>query len=74
MEEPPEELKKLAAIATDLEIPARLRADAVKTLGKIGTHEALLILLNMAGNDRLLRQDRELALKQAGGIIKSVRQ
>ena len=73
MEQQPSELKKLAAIATDFEVPAKLRAGAMETLGKMGTHEALLILLGIAGNDKLTRQERDLALKQARVIVKSGR-
>ncbi len=71
MAEKPNELKKLAAIATDLEIPTKLRTSALETIGKIGTHEALLILLDIAGNEKLIRQEREFALKQAMQIVKS---
>jgi len=71
MAEQPNELKKLAAIATDLELSVELRTKALETIGRIGTHEALLILLEIAGNEKLIRQERELALKQASGIIKS---
>ena len=71
MAEQSSELKKLADVATDLEYPTKLRTGALETLGKIGTHEALLILLEIAGNEKLIRQERELALKHAGGIIKS---
>ena len=71
MAEQPNELKKLAAIATDLELSVELRTKALETIGKIGTHEALLVLLDIAGNEKLIRQERELALKQASGIIKS---
>ena len=71
MAEEPSELKKLTAVATDLGYPSELRTKALETIGKIGTHEALLVLLDIAGNEKLIRQERELALKQASGIIKS---
>ena len=71
MGEQPNELKKLAAIATDMELPSGLRTKALDTIGKIGSHEALLVLLEIAGNENLIRQERELALKQSSGIIKS---
>lgn len=73
MAEQPEELKKLAAIATDLELSTQLRTKALETLGRIGTHEALHVLLDIAGNDRLIRQEREIAIKHAMQIIKSSR-
>ena len=68
-----DQLKKLAAIAADLDIDAGLRTKAIEQLGKISTHEALLVLLDLAANDRLIRVERELALKQAREIIKSSR-
>ncbi len=73
MAERPEELKKLAAIATDLELSAELRIKAMEMLGNIGTHEALLALLELAANEELIRDERDFALKQAREIIKSAR-
>ena len=73
MPEQPNELKKLNAIATDLALSAELRIKAIEHLGKIGSHEALLVLLELAGNERLIGKERDLALKQARGIIKSSR-
>ncbi len=67
------ELKKLTAIATDLELSSELRTQATKVMGNIGTHEALLALLDLAANERLNPDERDLALKQARGIIKSSR-
>ena len=71
MAEQPDELKKLAAITTDLEFTADLRTKAIEQLGTIGSHEALLILLNIVGNERLTNKERELALERARKIIKS---
>ena len=65
------QLKKLHTIATDLDLVSKLRIDAIEQLGRIGTHEALLVLLDLVANDRLIRQEREFALKQAREIIKS---
>jgi len=73
MAERPEELKKLATIATDLELSAELRIKAMEMLGNIGTHEALLALLELAANEELIRDERDFALKQAREIIKSAR-
>ena len=73
MSEQSNQLKKLNAIATDLELSAELRIKAIELLGRIGTHEALHILLELAGNDRLIGKERDLALKQAREIIKSGR-
>lgn len=70
MSEKSEELKKLAAIAGDMKLPAELRTKAVEQLGNIGTHEALLTLLQLAANEGLLTKERDLALKQAREIIK----
>lgn len=64
------ELKKLSTIAADLELSSELRTQATKGMGNIGTHEALLALLDLAADERLNHDERDLALKQARGIIK----
>ncbi len=71
MSEQTNELQKLVAIASDLELSAELRVKAIQLLGSIGTHEALRALLDLVANEKLIREERELALKQAGAIIKS---
>ena len=71
MSEYPNELKKLTAIATDLGLSAELRTKAIEQLGGIGTHQALLALLDLVANEKLVRNERDLALKQAREIIKS---
>ena len=68
--EKPEELKKLAAIAGDLTLPAKMRIDAIEQLGEIATHESLLVLLDLAANEGLFTKERDLALKQAREVIK----
>ena len=68
-----EELKKLINIASDLEFDPKIRVQAIELLGKMRTHESLLALLGLAGNDKLNIEDRELALKHAREIIKSGR-
>ena len=68
-----DELKKLAAIAADLGLSAGIRKEAIGQMGSIGSRDALLALLELAGNAALGRQERELALKQAGEILKSGR-
>ena len=73
MAEQADELKKLAAIASDLVLSAPLRIKSIELVGNIGTHEALLILLDLAGNKELIKEERELALKHAREIIKSGR-
>jgi len=71
MQEQTSELKKLAAIAADLELPAELRTNAIEQLGRIGSHEALLVLLDIVASEKRVLKERDLALKQARGIIKA---
>jgi hypothetical protein len=71
MAEKPSELTKLVTIATDLQLAAALRTKAIEQMGSLGTHEALLAVLELAANTALIRTERELALKQAREIIKS---
>ena len=71
MAEQPDELKKLIGVATDLELSSELRTKAVKLIGDISTHQALLALLALAANEKLTKGERELALKYAREIIKS---
>jgi len=68
-----DELKKLANIATDMELSRELRIKAIESLKNIGTHEALLALLNLAANEKLNVAERDLALKKAREIVKSSR-
>ncbi len=65
-----DELKKLATIATDMELSGKMRNQAIDLLGEMGTHEALLVLLNLAANDKLNVDERDLAIKRAREIIK----
>ena len=71
MAEHSNQLKKLSTIATDLDLSAELRIKAIELLGKIGTHEALLTLLDIAANEQLIQEERDLAIKHAREIIKS---
>ena len=73
MPDQPAELKKLASIAADLELDADMRIKAQGMLGRIGTRDALLALLELAANEELAVTERDLALKQAREIIKSGR-
>ena len=73
MPEQPTELQKLAAIATDLELSAEMRVKSIELLGRIGTRDALLTLLELAANEKLIAEERDLALRQAREIIKSGR-
>jgi HEAT repeat protein len=71
MAEQLDELKKLASITSDLEFSADLRTQAIEQLGSIGSHEALLVLLEIVANDRLTTKERELALERARKIVKT---
>ena len=68
-----DELKKLYNIATDMQLDGKMRSQAINQLGDIGSHEALLALLNMAANDNLSTDSRDLALKRARDIVKKGR-
>jgi hypothetical protein len=68
-----EELRKLASIATDMQLDGKMRTAAIKQLGEIGSHEALLVLLNLAANDKLNIDERDQALKNARDIVKKGR-
>ena len=74
MAEQPDEMKKLAAITSDLEFSSDLRTQAIEQLGTIGSHDALLVLLEIVANDRLTTKERELALDRAKKIVKSSHQ
>jgi len=74
MEERDDELKKLASITSDLEFTSDLRTQAIEQLGTIGSHDALLVLLEIVANDRLTTKERELALDRAKKIVKSTHQ
>ena len=73
MSEKIDELKKLANIAADMELSGDIRAKAIDLLGNINTHEALLVLLNLAANENLNVKERDRALKRAREIVKSGR-
>lgn len=73
MSESPDELRKLTAIATDMELSVDLRTKAIELLGNIGSHEALLALLSLAADEKLNVSERDLALKKSRGIIKAGR-
>ena len=68
-----DELKKLASIATDMQLANKLRIQAINQLGLMASHESLLVLLNLAANDKLNVDERELALKKAHDIVKKGR-
>jgi len=64
------ELKKLTDIATDMDLAANIRKDAIKAMGHIGTHEALLALLDLVASVKLKADERKLALQQSEKLIK----
>ncbi len=66
-----DELKKLTAIASDLGLPSELRIKAVELLGNVGSNEALRALLDLAANEGLIAEERDLALKYAREVIMS---
>ncbi len=68
-----EELRKLAGIATDMQMAGKLRTQAINQLAEMASHEALLVLLNLAANDKLNIDERDLALKKARDIVKKGR-
>lgn len=65
-----DELKKMGNIATDLQMDVKMRTQAINVLGEMASHESLLVLLNLAANDKLNIPERELALKKAHSIVK----
>ena len=73
MAEQSNELTKLAIIAADLELSSALRTKSIELIGNIGTHDALLILLDLAATKALVKEERDFALKYAREIIKSGR-
>jgi HEAT repeat protein len=73
MSEQPSEIKKLIAIANDPELSPELRSKAVELIGNIGSRDAFLALLELAANEKLLVDERDLALKRAREIVKSGR-
>lgn len=70
MSEKPDELKKLLAIAADMQFSGDMRSKAIDQIGSIASYEALLALLEIAANEGLANSDRERALKQAKEVIR----
>ena len=70
MAEQPNDLKKLAGVATDLGLSAELRIKAIQLIGNISTHDALLVLLSLAAEEQLTKKEREIALKYAIEIVR----
>ena len=71
MAEQPDELKELMDAATNLRLPIKIRLDAIESIGRISTHEALLALLSLAVNEQLTKKERLLALKHGKEIVRS---
>jgi hypothetical protein len=67
------ELQKLSSIATDMQMSNKMRTQAINQLGDMASHESLLVLLNLAANDRMNIDERDLALKRAREIVKKGR-
>jgi hypothetical protein len=68
-----DELRKLATIATDMQMSGKMRSQAIDQLGEMASHESLLVLLNLVANDKLNVEERDLALKRAREIVKKGR-
>jgi hypothetical protein len=68
-----DELQKMYEVATDMVFSTRLRSQSIELIGKLGSHEALLALLELAANEQLSRDERLLALKQATNIVKNLK-
>ena len=68
-----DELKKMANIATDMQLSNKMRISAINLLGEMASHESLLVLLNLAANDKMNIDERDLALKRAREIVKKGR-
>ena len=71
MAENADELNKLAAIANDYEMVSDMRHKAMEHIGRMGSPEALRVVLDLAANERLPVEERELALKYARDIIRA---
>ena len=71
MAEKSDDLQKLVALAADLGYPTEIRTNAIKSIGNINNHHALLALLTLAANEQLTKKERELALKYARDLIRS---
>ena len=65
-----QELKKLMAIAQDMDLSAGMRTQAIADIAKAGSHQALLALLEVAADKRAAYEERDLALAHARELIK----
>jgi hypothetical protein len=73
MAEDTDQLRKLISIASDKEISRELRTRAIIQLGSIGSHAALVALLNLVADETSVWEERMLALRQAEKTLKPQR-
>ena len=71
MAEQSDDLKKLVDLASDMGYPVEIRTNAIKSMGNISTHQALLALLALVANEQLTKKEKELALKYAMNLVRS---
>jgi hypothetical protein len=64
------ELAKLKDIAQDMALDKSLRTRAMEQIGRVGTRDGFLVLLDLAALENLPADERELALKQAQKTLK----
>ena len=67
----PEEIEKLKTLSTNTELLPSERIGAIQMLKDVGTREALLALLDIAGETALLPSERSFALSGAREILRS---
>ena len=67
------ELKTLSDIARNMQLDKKIRNQAIDQLTQMDTHEALLILLHLAANDKLPTDERDYAVKKARDLVKKGR-
>jgi HEAT repeat protein len=64
------DVQKLKTIIADDSFDPKIRIEAIKALGKVGTNEAMQELLNIIANDKANILDRKEAWKQVGKVLK----
>jgi hypothetical protein len=64
------ELAKLKDIAQDMALDKSLRTRAMEQIGRVGTRDGFLALLDLAALENLPADERELALKHAQKTLK----
>jgi hypothetical protein len=68
------EVEKLKNIAMNTKLYSWERTKAVETLGEIGTKEAMMALLDIAGCDELYSWERDHALTLAREILRKTKE